>query len=463
MKKHVIHTMISAMVIWAVYNPAAAISAEDDQVFVEMINQIRTDPYNYAQKYLECTPDFLESKGIEPDTTFALYILDEGLTATAETESQSMAGEDISYSEEPPVRRLTGTTGGAVSFFNFMSREEAFKIVIDYLFKEELDTSTFNHILSEEYTYVGIAISAGKVGSGNAWFVSIRLGSSELVSEIQMLNMINQIRADPGNIWEYEYNNIKLNQADVFDLNPNIPDLFTVEYKPLFFNAALSASASEAEADLETDTYHDYEGEVVKDFDVPPIPNREDSDQPVDFLFFSLIYKELISWPMSYVVFLNDIQDVGSSITFQPSDNEIGDSILSFVVGQSNSNSGTDENADSINDQGSRIYGVLFSDNDGDGLYAPGEELIQQDVTVSVYVDDVDEMQEIETVHTDNAGHFSMTLETNRKYHFTVTIDGVPVSWGGNDGDYLITSDQFVKLKYSPLSIEDDLLTVDVQ
>ena len=157
MKKHVIHTMISAMVIWAVYNPAAAISAEDDQVFVEMINQIRRDPYDYASNYLECTPEFLKTRGIEPDTTFDDYTLDDGLTVMAEaesheTESQSNAGEEISESEEPPDHRfrLTASTGGVVSFFNFMSRETAFKIVIDYLFKEELDSNTFNHILSEK-------------------------------------------------------------------------------------------------------------------------------------------------------------------------------------------------------------------------------------------------------------------------------------------------------------------------
>jgi len=102
----------------------------------------------------------------------------------------------------------------------------------------------------------------------------------------------------------------------------------------------------------------------------------------------------------------------------------------------------------------SRIYGVLFSDNDGDGLYAPGEELIQQ--TVTVYDG---EMQEIETVVTDNAGHFSIkTLETNQQYSFTATIEEVQVR-----EDIFITSDQFVKLVYAPLSLENNLLTIDLQ
>jgi hypothetical protein len=67
-------------------------------------------------------------------------------------------------------------------------------------------------------------------------------------------------------------------------------------------------------------------------------------------------------------------------------------------------------------------------------------------------MDDVDEMQEYQRVVTDNAGHFSIPLETNRQYNFTATItieeENVQVSWEGNDGDYSITSDQFVKLVY---------------
>ena len=101
-----------------------------------------------------------------------------------------------------------------------------------------------------------------------------------------------------------------------------------------------------------------------------------------------------------------------------------------------------------------RYMGFLFSGNDVDDLYAPGEELIQK--TVMAYDD---EMQEVETAVTDNAGHFSMKLKTNRQYRFVATIDDVLVEKEG----VFITSDQFVKLVYSPPPSEDDLLTVDIQ
>ena len=446
------------MVIWAVYNPAAAISAEDDQVFVEMINQIRKDPYGYAIG-LEYTHETLTDKGIWPDTRFAPYTLDEGLTVMAETESQKMAGEVISQAEEPPVHRLTTSTGGVVSFFNFMTRETAFKIVIDYLFKEELGSNTFDHILSEDYSYVGIAISAGKVGSGNAWFIAISLRSAELISEIQMLNLINQVRSNPENIWGYT----NWNREEVLNQKPALFDLVACEYKPLFFNASLSASASEAEAAPETDAYHGYEGEIVQESEVDVLCLTEEDSRSVEFLFSSLIYYELIGWPLSPVTFLTDFQDIGSSVAFQPGDG-IDTSVLSFVVGRNDPNYSDDENSTSNDDQMSKIYGILFSDNDGDGFYAPGEELIQKDVTVSVYADDVEGMKELKTVRTDNAGHFSMTLETNRQYNFVAAIDeNVQVAWDGNDGNLFITSDQFVKLVYTPTPPENNILAVDIQ
>ena len=85
-------------------------------------------------------------------------------------------------------------------FFKDKTKDEYKSILINerekqnryYLLKKELDPDNESprYILSENtYSSVGIAISAGKVGSGNAWFVSICFGSPELVSEIQMLNL----------------------------------------------------------------------------------------------------------------------------------------------------------------------------------------------------------------------------------------------------------------------------------
>ncbi|WP_287036716.1 hypothetical protein [Desulfobacter sp.] len=456
MKKHLIHTLISAMVFWGVYGPSAALSAEDTESFLKIINEIREDPYNYA-KGLGYEHDFLIGKGIYPETKeFKPYETDSDLTQAAVDESASMASEALSESTDPPVYRFSASTGGVVSFFNFMSREEAFIIVINYLFKKELDNESFDHILSKDYSSAGIAISAGKVGSGNAWFVAICLRSAELVSEIQMLNLINQLRADPEKIWEYT----DRNPAEVW--GQNILELIYSEYNPLFFDASLSEYARAYSSYLLNGTYQDplsdtqtamervahcgygYEGDAVQESYVQIPSVAGESSPPVDSLFVSLIYNELIAWPTGYVVFLKDFQDVGFSMSFQE-DESYNTSELSFVVGKKAPNASTDENADINNEQTVRIYGVLFSDIDGKGLYAPGYELIKQ--TVKVYDD---KMQEIQSAVTDNAGHFFMELPANQQYYFTATIDDVLVSWEGNDGNHLITTDQFVKLTHTP-------------
>lgn len=487
MKKHFIYTIISAMVIWGVCGPAAALSSEDNQTFLDMINKIREDPYTYAVDELEYDSESLIANGIGPDTKLDLdpYTLDENLTAMAADESELMAGGEILETTKP-VHRLTASTGGVVSFFNFMSQDTAFKVVIDYLFRNELDTNEFNHILSNKYAYAGIAISAGTVESGNAWFVAINLGSSALVSEIQMLNLINQLRSNPKNIWEYT----ELNHINAHELNSNIENLTSSgnKYKPLFFNASLSASAQEAhsfympeepepQTPLERAIDYGYEGEAVEEYFLPVLPSTEEEDAlSVDSLFLSLIQQELEKWPQSPVpvVFLKDFQDVGSNIS-QPGE-DIEDPLLSFVVGKNTlTNTSNDENTSSNSDELSRIYGILFEDKNGNDRYDPGEEIIQQ--TVKVYVDD--EMQEPhKTAVTDNAGHFFMELEANHQYDFIATLEeNVPVIWKGYVEDQngwwyedknenttkIITSDQFVNLCYTPPSLENDPLEADLE
>lgn len=439
MKKYYIHIIISAMIIWGVYGPATAFSSEDNQYFLEMINKIRAEPHIYARDELDYDPEYLNANGIYVGKKLAPYELDAELTARAEHESKVMAGEEgLASEEKPPIYRLTATTGGVVSFFNFMTQDAAFKIVIDYLLKKEIDAKVFDHILSEAYSHAGLAISAGNVGSGNAWFVAVSLRSSELTTEIQMLNLINQVRSNPEYIWEYR----DFNREETLAQKPNLIDSLTSAYTPFFFNAALSASASKIEVDPESGAYHGYEGEIqVSKVGIPCL--AEEASRSVDFLFSALMHRELFDWPRINVTFLKGVQDIGSSVAFQPGDkNKISTSVLSFVLGKTDQNAGCGNDCD--HNQTSRVYGVLFQDNDENGLYAPGEEILQEIVTA--YDDD---MEVVQTAVTDNAGHFSMALDSSRQYKFTATINGVAFSW-----DFPIISGQFVKLA-CPASIDE--------
>ncbi|WP_041279355.1 hypothetical protein [Desulfobacula toluolica] len=444
MKKQIkLYTIILAMVFLGVHGASLAESSENKETFLDVINQIRTAPFSYALS-LGYDSEFLVKSGILPETQFEPYAADDFLTAIAADDNGLMTGEETLASKKKPVHLLTAETGGVVSFLNFMSLDTAFKIVIDYLFRKELDTNKFHHILSNAYSYAGIAISPGRVGGlGNAWFVAIRLGSSELVSEMQMLNLINQVRSDPWKILDYS----ELNSAEVFNENQSVLYLFTNNYQPLFFDASLRAASGahsfyvfhgaypepSGDTPLERAAFHGYEGGFVQESAlIVNFLKEEEGGASVDTLFSSLIRNELKIWPLGSAVFLKDFQDAGSSISFGVGA-DIDVSVLSFVAGKKISD----------NEQISRIYGVLFSDNDGNGLYSPGEELIQQ--TVKVYAE---EMQAVKNVITDNAGHFSMTLDSNKQYSFKATIEDVPVTQ-----EIFITSDQFVKLVYSPPSL----------
>jgi len=280
-----------------------------------------------------------------------------------------------------------------------------------------------------------------------------------------MLNLINQVRHNPDNIWKYT----SLDRAEAYILNPNIVYLGDRDngYKPLFFDASLSASAqarsdyelngtypqglSEAQTDLERAAYYDYNGEFAQEYalTMKKINTSTEKNSPsVNEFFQWLIQKELEAWPQSPVAFSVDFQDIGSNMATQSGEisGEIYDlSVLSFVVGKNGQNTSSDDNSTISTAQNPKIYGVLFSDIDGDDLYDPDEELAQQTVTAWVHTDGVEGMEEVKQVATDNAGHFSMELEANRKYLFVATIGEVSVS-----KDLFITSDQFVKLGYTP-------------
>jgi hypothetical protein len=321
-----------------------------------------------------------------------------------------------------------------------MPVDTAFKIVVDNLFRKEIETNEFHYILSNTYSYAGIAISPGRLEDRvNAWFVAICLGSSELVSDIQMLNLVNQVRDDPWKILDYT----RLNPAEAFTENQEVVHLFAGGFQPLFSDASLMASASahsfyvlhgtypelSGETPLERAAFHGYAGDFVQEFALTVPSLKEEGPASVGTLFSALIHRELKVWPEGSAVFLNDFQHAGSSMSFQAGD-DIDISVLSLVTGE---NSHKD-------DQMPRIYGLVFSDNDGNGLYSPGEEMIQQ--IVKVYDQD---MQALENVVTDNAGHFSMTLDANKQYSFKTTIEDVPVS-----REIFIATDQFVQLIYPP-------------
>lgn len=441
---------------FCVIGPVNAASQENKIFLLELVNQIRTAPFSYAVA-LGYDTAFLEERGIFPDTAFEVYTIDEFLNSKALKNNDNVTGENTESLVPESVHLLTAETGGIISFKNFMPKNTAGKILVDYFFKKELDDNEFQYILSDTYYYAGFDMTSGIAEDGmNAWFFSISLGSLILKSEIQILNMINQVRSEPWTISSY----VDRSLIEILSDNSAVIETSRVQYPPVFFNSSLDSSADDnlfylqhgiypeplsiTMSPLERSALRGYQGESVRKFGVPILYEKDDSAWSANDIFSYLMMNEIkpLQPPM---VFASEFQDAGLEI-FVTSGEDFDLLIFSLVTGSDVKNDefeeGDVEEGDVEEDEGltARVYGVLFSDNDGDTFYSAGEEIGKQ--TVTVYDED---LQEIKRVVSDNAGHFSVTLDSNKQYTFQAVLDTGPIT-----EQLFISADQFVKLAYTP-------------
>jgi len=442
MKKIKTYTIILLVILFCVCRSALAFMSENEASLLDLINQIRTAPFAYALA-LGYDQEFLAEMDILPETQFEPYLMDEYLCSSAADSNYSLTGEDKEPVEKLPVHLLTAETGGVVSFFNFMPVEVAFKIVIDNFLRKELETSNFQYILSNVYSYLGISIKAGALENRmNAWFFAVNFGSSTLKSEVQVLNMINQVRSEPWKVQAY----IDRKIIDLYHENLNVLYLLRRKYSPLFLNASLHASAQANSFSVLYETYSEatvftpleramdngYKGGFVQESVVDAAYEKDNLISCVNTVFSTLILDEFKTWPEGAAVFSSDFQDIGPGLSLRSGD-DFDRAVLSIYVGTD-----MDIKEDDVQ-QISRIYGIIFSDIDQNNVYSPGEEIVRENVVIYG-----EYLEPIKSVVTDNAGHFSVTLESNKKYFFRAESEGFSVT-----KEILLTaSDQFVKLVY---------------
>ena len=415
---------------------------QNREIFLlELVNQIRSAPFEYGVR-LGYDPVFLEGLNIFPDTKFESYQMDEDLNFRAEASNNQMGTGDVESSEPEPIHSLTAETGGIVSFKNFIPANTAVEIIVNNLFKREVENNNFQHILSDKYLYIGVAVDSGvSQDLKNSWFITIRFGSALLKSETQILNLINQVRSEPWKSFSY----IDKDLWDFVQENPGLTGLFSIHYTPVFFDSSLHAVAGDRsyyafninKKDVsdslfvtmtlsERGIYHGYKGQVVQETGFWSVFDK--GGFLVDELFSYLISREFSRWPYESTVFTSDIRQAGPQITMDYGEEE-DFAFFSLATGYDvNLNSGLT----------AKIYGILFSDNDGNTIYSPGEEMAQQ--TVTVYDKD---LQIVNEVSTDNAGHFSLTLDPNQQYIFKAVLETGEVTQ-----THFISEDQFVKLAY---------------
>ena len=390
-------------------------STEIQEYIIERINNIRLDPLSRAedlgydrQALLESLPwlnEFIE-KDVE------LLETDEFLILRAEVQNSPDILESDLLQPNPEILpgndyAYTGETEATVSFSNFMDMETALQIVIDNLFEQELDPEFEGqrYILSSDFDLAGASLRGGvtwdRTGRKNSYFITICFGSSLLKSEVQVLNMINQVRAEPR----------KANNYILFNLNSLIQENFDVihaflgTYKPLFLDKTLQKYGTlfiNTTTDyLSQALAYGYTGvEVDKSSTIEIFP-KTDSNSFAIWIFSSLILDELKAYPEKKVVFNPDFNEAGVAVLFV--NGAVYDSAkLTLIAG----------NKIEEDSSYSKIYGLIYNDIDENGVYTPGEGAAGR--TVVVY--DKEIFEKVETAITDNAGHFSISLLNQKEY-----------------------------------------------
>ena len=412
------------IIILGTAQPVSAEDMDENSLYViELINEIRLDPLGYAQELgfnredLLITLPWIEefAGGIDP------LIFSDFLNKKA----------DFLNTDDPlavkPVPTLdtdfagTGDIGGVVSFVNFMDPEAGIEVVIDNQFTKELDPlyEGERYILSREYNYAGASFSGVNTllnaQPGYAYSVSACFGSSQLRSEVQVVNMINQMRAKTITFNEY------LAAATAF-----LPG----NYQPLFFNDSLQSTArlgvtSEIDFPWSAELFGFTGSGVIESSVIENFP-KSGLDMHALWIFYSLILNEVKSYPVENTIFNPLYNETGAAVySVNSEDNDFIKLTLA---------TGIIEKQDS---DVSKIYGVLFTDIDGNGAYTPGEGAAER--SVAVY--DMATLLKIAAVTTNNAGQFSISLPNNANYSIQT---GSEENWAGKI--ITLTSDLFFDL-----------------
>jgi hypothetical protein len=496
--------------LWTVGLAGAAAANTDDsgRQVLDRINQYRQAPYEHAVA-LGYDPGHLETIGILPDTRFTPYESDDDLSLAASEANalavspetpvdQDPANENLA-TPDPSGRQQVVQTEAVLTFSNFIAGETAAVLFAENLLKTELNTGVFEFVLASGFSHAGASVDPGVRDGRNAWFSTLMLGSPARIMDMQMLHLINQVRAEPERVEDY----LSAGLDAMFEQNQQIYLLPTLRFQPLFLDSLLYEMA---EADvltpeavsfapdnrmiLNTETGEKtWLGQRFQDMTAAVSWENMNKARPVTALFTALLLQELSGWPYNAVIFSNHFTEAGTYVHLDiVSPSETGgvtetDLESSPVIGFEDSIwNGFDTVPESPVQSGSgvvtlcagsaapvpepvspgadetlpdpetvRIYGLVFFDQDGDDLYAPGEELAKEIVNVYPLTGEPGQMTENASepayqVITDNAGHFSLSLESGRYWVFE-TWKQEQVS---RQSIYIDNTHRFVKMSFLP-------------
>lgn len=430
-----------------------------DQFVLDLINQFRAAPFDTAVS-LGYDPAALQKMGVMPDTLFAPYVPDEELWRVAAGANAQTLAPELLPAPDVPERLRMAETGSVLTFTNFIPVETAATIFVRNLFRNELNTGEFEFILSDTNSHAGTSVDPGMMDGSNAWLFTLVTASAARTRDMQVLNLINQVRAESALIVNY----LPSGMLSLLQHNWQIYFLLKLNFQPLFFDEFLywcagqnilaeqgkdtldagnghapvgetgNVPISDAAVDADEDPTYGYPGDFFRLTGVTSAWEDLTAVDPVTDLFSALLSSEFATWPYGAAIFSNRFKTAGTVISQQAMDPG-GTGTLSLAAG---SDLPAEPYAGTFPPV--RIYGLLFSDRDGDSIYSPGEEVPEHTVTV------LDEtLVPWYEVVTDRAGHFSLSLEPGRYWYVVAEKDGQFIY-----RELFLQKNSFVKLGFHP-------------
>lgn len=423
-----IHIIIGLLILTAGFCPFAISEAGEEEVaLLEQINLIRSAPFAYGLS-LGYDAGILKERGLGENLVLSPYTMDNQLSSIAARVNLGATGAAEPEDCPVPLNLRYTETSGVLSFFNFIPADVAGRIFVDNLFMNEINSGRFEYILSNEYDQAGVSVIAGtNEENTNAWFLTLSLGSSARIFEGQLVNLVNQLRADPWHATDI----LEMDMKDLLFMDVELDRILSRKMAPLFFQPALLSSArliAESAAvgsdPFDTDDTEAYEGKVIKQYAGEVAIEDGDMEEAVNTVFKQIVTADVENWQTHLGILNVKAMDIGPGINLgihidgqEDTENRMFFGLNTGIPDPADGESAPDRSGQS------KIYGLLFIDSDGNGLYAPGEEVRARDIRI--YDADAFSSDEnaatVATPATDNAGRFILSLESDKSYRFIYT------------------------------------------
>jgi len=255
---------------------AEPIMDADEAALFELINSARRDPLGTAESLgmdrEKILNDFPEYNDILINGMLELEFDEHLYQSSGEHTSDMLANNYYAYESidgRTPAQRMndagyvasvSGETLGLMFFNNFINSDQAVFHLFANMYKDELDPEWTGqrNILNPDVNDIGVSISGGlfqfnKKFSGNVYMLTCDFGTDVEPYELELLQMINQARANPRAVAQY----YGIDVEAVLNAMPELESLFSSKaLPPLAFNAHLYAAAQDHVLDMFENGYY---------------------------------------------------------------------------------------------------------------------------------------------------------------------------------------------------------------